>query len=384
MNLRATVAAAAVLAAGAAVAGCGGSDSGSASASGGGSDPIKVGIVLDQTGAVGVEARKAIQLAADEANASKVLGNRKISLDFQDSATNPKQAATITSKYVADKSIPVIMVGPGSPGALAAAPIAQRAKLPTDILESGSPGIVEAGDYIYRSSAPQDTYHNLMAEHFKNKGVKTVFQLYNNDIPTNKSLATSTWPALAKQYGLTITDSEAVASTATNFGTIASKIASQKPDAVMLHLSGAQYVSFISAVKRAGYAGIIGGGPGASSGTLKPLGKQADGMVYVAEYSASTSDPNGADFAKKYQAKEGSAPTLYAAGGYDAMNFIVASLKAANGDYSREGVHKGMQAAAAAGLPDAAMGAIKFENRDARIKGSLVEWENGKDQVITP
>ena len=43
-----------------------------------------------------------------------------------------------------------------------------------------------------------------------------------------------------------------------------------------------------------------------------------------------------------------------------------------------------MAAVAAAGNPDATTGPVTFENRDARIKGSLVEWRDGKDTIITP
>jgi len=152
----------------------------------------------------------------------------------------------------------------------------------------------------------------------------------------------------------------------------------------MLHLSGAQYVAFISAVKRAGYTGIIGGGQGASSGTLTSLGKLADGVVFVAEYSASSPLPEAQKFNEAIKAATGKNATLYASSGYDSMNFIVDSLKAAKRDYTREGVAKGMAAVAAAGNPDATTGPVTFDNRDARIKGSLVEWNNGKETIITP
>jgi branched-chain amino acid transport system substrate-binding protein len=376
------------LSAGLIAAGCGGSDSSSSnsdSASKGGD--VKVAMVLDMTGPVGfagVEAKKGIDLAVKQANESDALGGKKIVVDIQDAASDPKQAASLTSKVVRDDDVPVIMIGPGSAGALAAAPITQRAKLPTAVLESGSPGIVETGDFIYRTSTPQDKFTGLMAQHFQNEGVKTVIQIYNNDIPTNESLAKDVWTNLAKQHGFTITSSEAVPATATNFGTIASKIASEKPDAVMLHLSGAQYVSFISAVKRAGYEGIIGGGQGASSGTLAPLGKLANGVVYVAEFSSSSDLPVAEKFNDAIKQSTGKDATLYASSGYDSMNFIIDSLKDAKGDYSREGVAKGMAAAAQAGNPDATTGPVTFENRDARIKGSLVQWENGKDTIVTP
>ena len=165
-------------------------------------------MVLDMTGAVGfagVEAKKGIDLAVKEANDSDALGDgSKIEVSIEDAASDPKQAASLTQKVTRDDDVPVIMVGPGSAGSLAAVPITQKAKLPTAVLESGAPGIVETGDFIYRTSTPQDKFTGLMAEHFQNKGVKKIIQVYNNDIPTNNSLATEVWPGLAKQYGFTI------------------------------------------------------------------------------------------------------------------------------------------------------------------------------------
>jgi branched-chain amino acid transport system substrate-binding protein len=391
MNWRSALAVA--MTAGLVVAGCGGDDGDSGTASSGSSNgkgggTVKVAMVLDMTGAVGfagVEAKKGIDLAVKEANENDALGDgSKIEVSIEDAASDPKQAASLAQKVTRDDDVPVTMIGPGSAGALAAAPILQKAKVPTAVLESGAPGIVETGDFIYRTSTPQDKFTNLMAQHFQREGVKRIIQVYNNDIPTNNSLATEIWPKLASQYGFKIDSSEAVGATATNFGTIASKIASAKPDAVMLHLSGAQYVAFISAVKRAGYTGIIGGGQGASSGTLSSLGKQADGVVYVAEFSASSDLPAAQKFNEQIKAATGKDATLYASSGYDSMNFIIKSLKEAKGDYTREGVAKGMAAVAAAGNPDATTGPVTFENRDARIKGSLVEWKDGKDTLITP
>src|SRR5262245_54222662 len=140
------------LSAGLIVAGCGGSDSSSSSGSGSASKggDVKVAMVLDMTGPVGfagVEAKKGIDLAVKQANDSGALGGKKIVVNIQDAASDPKQAASLTQKVARDDSVPVIMIGPGSAGSLAAAPITQRAKLPTAVLESGSPGIVETGDF---------------------------------------------------------------------------------------------------------------------------------------------------------------------------------------------------------------------------------------------
>ena len=111
-------------------------------------------------------------------------------------------------------------------------------------------------------------------------------QVYNNDVPTNETLAEETWPELAKTNGFEITSSDGVGATATNFSSIVSKMTSANPDAVVMHLTGAQHVTFATALKRAGYQGKVAGGAGLGAGILKPMGDQADGILFPIDFSA--------------------------------------------------------------------------------------------------
>jgi branched-chain amino acid transport system substrate-binding protein len=373
-----------ILAAGVAVVGCGGGGSSSSSnGAAGKSGTVKVGVVLDSTGPAGftgVEGKKGIDLAVAQANADKALGGAKLQVDIKDGASDPKQAASLMSSMV--KDFPVVSQGMTSGGALAAAPIAQRAKVPIVVVLAGAPGIVETGDYVFRANAPQPTYHHLLAQHFKNVGVKTVAQVYNNDVPTNEALAKQTWPALAKQFGLKITSTDGVAVTATNFASIVSRIVSQKPDAVVMHLTGAQHVTFATALKRAGYNGIIAGGAGLGAGILKPMGAQANGILYPIDFSAANPDPKIKQFVSEYTAKYGTPPSPYAADAYDAMQLIIKSL-AKSKDFESGDIKAALDQVTGAGFSGAA-GKISFQNRDARVPGVLVEWRDGKENVIQP
>ena len=376
-----------VIAAGLAVAGCGSDDEGSGggdSASGGGkTGTVTAGVVLDSTGPAGftgVEGKKGIDLAVEEANAAKALGDATLAVDVKDGASDPKQAASLMTSMV--KDYPVVSQGMTSGGALAAAPIAQKAGVPIAIILAGAPGIVETGDFVYRANAPQPTYHHLLATHFKNQGVKTVAQVYNNDVPTNETLAEETWPGLAKENGFQITSSDGVGATATNFASTVSKIMSANPDAVVMHLTGAQHVTFATALKRAGYQGKVAGGAGLGAGILKPMGAQADGILFPIDFSAANPDPKIQKFVEAYKAKYNEDPSPYAADAYDAMQLITKSL-AASDSFESEAIKAGMEKVAAEGLEGAA-GSITFENRDARVPGVLVEWRDAKENVIQP
>ncbi len=386
MKTRAWWAAGAV-ATGLLVAACGGSDNGGSAKSGGAakkSGTVTVGIVLDQTGPAGftgVEGKKGIDLAVEQANSSKTLGGAKLAVDLQDAASDPKQATSLMTNMT-KKDYPVLSVGMTSGGALAAAPIAQRAKKPLAVILAGAPGIVETGDHVYRANAPQPTYHHLLATHLKNKGVKTIAQVYDNDVPTNVTLAKQTWPQLAKENGFQITSTDGVAVTATNFGSVVSKIMQAKPQAVLMHLTGAQHVTFATALKRAGYQGIIAGGAGLSAGILKPMGDQANGILFPLDFSAGTSSPSGKQFVDAYKQKYGADPSVYAADAYDAMQLVINSLKQAD-SFTPQAVQKGMTAVSQSGF-DGAAGKVTFQNRDARVPGVLIEWRDGKENIIQP
>ena len=95
-----------VIAGGLAIAGCGSDDEGSGSgetASGGEkTGTVTVGVALDSTGPAGftgVEGKKGIDLAVEEANASKALGDATLAVDIQDGASDPKQAASLMTSW---------------------------------------------------------------------------------------------------------------------------------------------------------------------------------------------------------------------------------------------------------------------------------------------
>ena len=83
-----------------------------------------------------------------------------------------------------------------------------------------------------------------------------------------------------------------------------------------------------------------------------------------------------------YTGKYSEPPSPYAADAYDAVQLIVKSL-AASKSHDADDVKAGMEQVAAKGFTGAA-GNVTFENRDARVPGVLVEWRDGKENVIQP
>jgi branched-chain amino acid transport system substrate-binding protein len=380
-----------------ALAACGSDDSsnsgdsakastGAATSGGGGSldgKTIKINMVTDITGVAafaGKPAQDGAEFAVKEANASGELKGAKLELSTADAGSAVAQDAALTSKAAASDSVAEVF-GVTSQGALAAVPVAQKAKLSAVLVQSGAPGTVETGDYIFRTTAPQETFHELQVKNFQDKGYKKVGILVNTEVPTLVSLEKK-YKAWASQYGYQVVAEEKYTNSDTDFTAGASKMTSAGPDVVLLLAQGPQGPGMVTALSRAGYKGAFAGNAGTSGGALKPAGKAANGTTYPVDFTADTPLAGGKKFAAAYKAGTGEEPVNFTAEGYDAVRAIVEAIKISGGDVSREGIHKALLAVTQKGYVGAA-GPIRFENRDARVPGILVAWEGGPEKIVS-
>jgi len=82
------------------------------------------------------------------------------------------------------------------------------------------------------------------------------------------------------------------------------------------------------------------GGVTASPGMLQHLGKSAVGIVFGTAYLYTANTPGNKQFVEAYQQKFKELPGVMAGGGYANMQFILAALKASNGDTRPEVLYK--------------------------------------------
>lgn len=381
--VRKTAVAALAAATALALAACGGDDSDDGGSGAKEAASVKVGVILDETGIAGFaasEAKKGFEMGIEEANASGALGDTKIEVEYADAASDVKQATSLATQMTRNDDLRALVFGTQATEALSVAPIAQRAGMPTIMIYAGGPGIVETGDNIFRVTAPQVTYTHLVTDYLAEQGVKTIGIIYNNDSATLNDLATKVYPELTKEKGIEIVSSNGVSLKETDYGQAAGAVAKANPDAVVLLLAGAPNVNAASALERAGWKGQIMGQPGMAAGALEPLGKKANGIKYPVDFAATTNAPVGKEFVAKWEQKFGKDANTYSAAGYDAALMLVEGLKKAEG-YEREQIKEGLTAVTQTGFEGAA-GSIKFENRDARVPGLLVEYRDGKEVVI--
>ena len=117
--------------------------------------PIKVGLVLPQTGglaAVGVVALNGAQLAIDEVNARGGIKGHPLSAAVCDTASDDARSVTCVKQMIADHVAAI--VGPlTSPPVLATAPVAEEAKMPQFGLASATALTSPVRPFLFRVSS---------------------------------------------------------------------------------------------------------------------------------------------------------------------------------------------------------------------------------------
>ena len=345
---------------------------------------IKIALIKELTGSAGfagVSMKKGIDLAVEQVNSSGYLGSGvKLQIDSQDTASVTQTAVSMVAQAVAKPEYVAILGPSNSDAGGATAPITQRAKVPMVFSQSLGDGVL-VGDYIFRISGPLDGYYeNLAISYLKSKGVKTVSVMYNSTSLRQAQAATEMLPALSQKSGIKILSNTGVPITNTDFTAIATKVATEKPDAVIYFMAGAQHVTAVQQVRRAGYAGILMGGSGIET-SLGSVGAAGEGIVWVAPFSYLWQNQSAAAFTKAYEAKyAGEHPLAYAAEAYDSVWWIARALKV-TGSGTREALQRGLVQLSKTGF-DGAQGKIAFSAHDARTQGILMQWAAGKQSVL--
>src|SRR4029434_5343970 len=121
---------------------------------GGGGDKVRVGVFMSLTGSTanfGISSVNGIKLAADEVNAAGGINGKQVELLVEDDRSDASEAATIVTKFVTQDQVHAVLGEVASSRSIAAAPIAQNAKVPMLTPSSTNPEVTKKGDFIFRS-----------------------------------------------------------------------------------------------------------------------------------------------------------------------------------------------------------------------------------------
>ena len=348
-----------------------------------GGDKVRIGVFMSLTGSTanfGISSVNGIKMAADEVNKAGGINGKQIELLVEDDRSDASEAATIVTKFVTQDQVHAVLGEVASSRSIAAAPIAQNAKIPMLTPSSTNPEVTRKGDYIFRSCFI-DPVQGAAIGQFAAKGLNAkraaIMVDRKNDYSTGlANNITETFTKLGGQMVATTSYQEGDQ----DFNAQLTSIKGANPEVIFVP----GYYNDVGLIaKQARDRGItvpLLGGDGWDSAQLYAIGGSAlNGSFFSNHYSPFDTDPKVQKFVNDYKALYNTIPDALAATAYDAAHIMFDAIKRAN---SLEGPAIRNALAATAAYPGVT-GTVTFnENRDAVKPIIMIEIKDGGTYAV--
>ena len=294
-------------------------------------DKVRVGVFMSLTGTTanfGISSVNGIKMAAEEINAAGGINGKQIELLVQDDRSDASEAATIVTKFVNQDQVHAILGEVASSRSIAAAPIAQNAKIPMLTPSSTNPEVTKKGDFIFRSCFIDPIQGAAIAQFAaKTLGAKNAAIMVDRKNDYSTGLEEVINDVFTKMGG------KIVATTSyqegdQDFNAQLTSIKGANPEVIFVP----GYYNDVGLIaKQARDRGItvpLIGGDGWDSTQLYAIGGSAlNGSYFTNHYSPYDTDPKVKKFVDGYKAKYGSVPDALAATAYDAAHIMFDAIK---------------------------------------------------------
>jgi branched-chain amino acid transport system substrate-binding protein len=296
--------------------------------------PIKIGGIFPLTGAIatfGQSSKKALDMAFEEINANGGLLGRQVQFVLEDNKSAQADSATAAQKLIQQDKVVAILGAVASSNSLAAAPIAQEAKIPMVSSSSTNPAVTEVGDYIFRA-AFIDPFQGQVMANFASNDLKAVKAAIMTDANSDYSIGlANVFKEVFTKNGGTIVSEVSFVSGDTDFNAILTSVKNADPDVVFVP-SYYDTVGLIlnQAKNNVGFPEdvIFLGADGWDSPTLFELaGDAANGHYFSNHYSPDVDSPEAKKFIEAFKAKYNEVPDALAALAYDTAYMVFEAIE---------------------------------------------------------
>lgn len=283
---------------------------------------LTIGFMAPLTGdaaSYGESIKRGVELAKEKKG-----GN--ITILYQDTKCDAKEAINGVTKLITSDKVSAIIGEVCSGATLAAAPIAEKNKIPMISPASTSPKLSIAntaggGAYTFRT-VPSDALQGAFgAKLVFDKGFKRLAVIYSNEeygVGFNKVLVSE-----FRALGGLVVRQEAINRNATDVRTNVTKVKAAKPDAVFLISNNpASAVALIKTLRELDVKAAVFASEGLKSEDItKGAGPASEGMIVLSVASGSDA------FTQDHKTKYGIMPGPFAAQAYDAYSALVEAAK---------------------------------------------------------
>jgi branched-chain amino acid transport system substrate-binding protein len=355
---------------------------------GGGSSGNKILIghyasLSGDTATFGTSADEGARLALDEINAAGGVLGKQVDLITEDDRSQSNEARSAVNKLIGRDKVVALLGEIASSRSIAAAPIAQKAKIPMLSPGSTNAKVTREGDFIFRACFIDPFQGEAMARFAMEKlGHKRFALLWAADSDYSAGLRQSITEAVRAGGGTIVAEESYQEKTDKDFRGQLTKIKAANPDALFVPGYYTQAGLIARQAHALGLTAPMIGGDGWDSPVLTESGGDAiDGDYFTNHYSPDEDRPEVKQFVEAYKAKfGGKVPDAMAVLGYDAMKLMADAIKRA-GSTDPQAIRDAL--AATKGFPGAA-GAITInEQRNADKPIVVVQVKDGQFKYVT-
>ena len=288
---------------------------------------IKIGVIAPLTGDAAIYGnalKKGLDLAVEEGNAAGGIKGRKISLIYEDSQAEPKNAISAFNKLVSINKVPIIIGDMFSSTTLAIAPLAQKNKVVLLSPTASSEDVHRTGDFVF-SIYPSDSYDGKFVGHFASSVInkKTAAVIY---VQADAMVAAkNAFMKMFQDSGGKGLLEESYPPKTDDFRSILAKVKSVKPEVIFIPGYLEEIVKILNQAKEIAIKSQFITISTAYDDKLFSLAvNSAQGLILSAPfYDQISKQPEIVAFQEAFKKKYGDIPNVWAAYGYDSLNIII-------------------------------------------------------------
>lgn len=324
------------------------------------SETVKIGFILPLSGTAafdGQSAQNGAKVAIEKINSEGgILGGRMIEGIFEDSATDPAQAASAAEKLINKDEVAMIIGAFNSSSTGAVMPIAEKYGIPLMSAIATSAKLTEEGNpWFFRAVGTSKYFISSFAEKIFNElNIKKVAYIYENGDWGKSSV--DALAAAMEELGATNLTMQVINATDVDLYTQLTAIKNSGCDAIYAVSNLANAVRIAEQARELGITvPIIGEGAWASGDFFKKAGDAAEGIYGMVEYLPEIESDLNKYYVEAYQKATNKSPDKYSACDFNATLIAADAINRA-GSTDHEAIREALTKTDFLGL----MGPVKF------------------------
>lgn len=270
-----------------------------------GQDTVKIGVIMPLSGAAAFDGQTHVDAAkamADVINArGGVLGGRKIEILPYDDKASAEESVSAARRAITNDKVDVLVTSMISTVALATKEITKD-KILHVVVSAQHPKITEEGHkWLFRINETNQMRADKFSRYVCEKsGIKRLSIIANND--DSGRLELGIYPPIFEKCGITIAGTEMFERTANDFVAQATKIRSQRPDAVyVISSQTSQSAAIWKQLRQMGYQGKIVAGGNMNPRLVELAGPASEAVLGVVMFVDTIDNPRSKAFVEHYQ-----------------------------------------------------------------------------------